>query len=187
MNFEEHAAKPVLRAAGIAVPGRRIARSGAEARTVATELGVPVVVKALVPAGKRGKASGTRAADNAAAAEAAAQAILGMDIAGHCVETVLIEERAEYYAAVLNDPHSKGPLVMFSPEGGMDIEEAAAVETGPGTPNAGRHRPRARPRIRTRPGSTSALELPRFRGRLICIFKPKDPVAILATHRTKKL
>ena len=53
-----------------------------------------------------------------------------MDIAGHRVEAVLVEERAaiatEYYAAVLNDAASKGPLVVFSPEGGMDIEEIAA-------------------------------------------------------------
>ena len=57
-----------------------------------------------------------------------------MDIAGHRVESVLVEERAaiaaEYYAAVLNDPVSKGPLVMFSPEGGMDIEEVAVSKPG---------------------------------------------------------
>ena len=130
MNFEEHAAKPLLAAAGIAIPRGRLARSGAEARGVAAELGAPGVVKAQVPAGKRGKAGGIRTADDAAAAGEAAEAILGMDIAGHRVESVLVEERAaiaaEYYAAVLNDPVSKGPLAMFSPEGGMDIEEVAA-------------------------------------------------------------
>ena len=130
MNFEEHAAKPVLRAAGIVTPRGRLARSGAEAGAAAAELGVPVVVKAQVPAGKRGKAGGIRAADDAAAAAEAAEAILGMDIAGHRVESVLVEEQAavaaEHYAAVLNDPASKGPLVMFSPDGGMDIEEVAA-------------------------------------------------------------
>ena len=132
MNFEEHAAKPVLRAAGIAVPRGRLARSGAEARAAAAELGGPVVVKAQVPAGKRGKAGGIRAADGAAEAAAAAEAILGMEIAENRVEAVLVEEQAaiaaEYYAAVLNDPASKGPLVMFSPEGGMDIEEVAATK-----------------------------------------------------------
>ena len=130
MNFEEHAAKPLLRGAGIATPAGRLARSGGEARSAALELGVPVVVKAQVPAGKRGKAGGIRAADGPAAAAEAAEAILGMDIGGHLVESVLVEEQAaiaaEYYAAVLNDPASKGPLVMFSPEGGMDIEEVAA-------------------------------------------------------------
>ena len=130
MNFEEHAAKPLLRAAGIAVPRGRLARSADEAQVHAAALGGPVVVKAQAPAGKRGKAGGIRAADDAAEAREAAEAILGMDVAGHRVESVLVEERAaiasEYYAAVLNDAASKGPLVMFSPEGGMDVEEVAA-------------------------------------------------------------
>ena len=130
MNFEEHAAKPLLRAAGIETPRGRVARSAAEARAAAAELGVPVVVKAQVPAGKRGKAGGIRTADDAGAAGDAAEAILGMEIVGHRVEAVLVEERAaiaaEYYAAVLNDSASKGPLAIFSPEGGMDIEEVAA-------------------------------------------------------------
>ena len=130
MNFEEHAAKPLLRAAGIAIPRGRLARSAEEARAAADGLGGPVVVKAQVPAGKRGKAGGIRTADTAEEAATAAGAILGMDIAGHRVESVLVEERAaiaaEYYAAVLNDAVSKGPLVMFSSEGGMDVEEVAA-------------------------------------------------------------
>ena len=130
MNFEEHAAKPLLQAAGIAIPRGRRARSAAEAEAAAVALGVPVVVKAQVPTGKRGKAGGILSADNPAAAHEAARAILGMDIAGHRVGSVLVEERAavaaEYYAAVLGDAASKGPLVMFSPEGGMDIEEIAA-------------------------------------------------------------
>ena len=131
MNFEEHAAKPLLEAAGIAIPRGRLARSAGDARAVAAGLGGPVVVKAQAPAGKRGKAGGIRTADDPAAAGEAARAILGMEIAGHRVESVLVEERAaiaaEYYAAVLNDPASKGPLVMFSPEGGMDVEEVAAA------------------------------------------------------------
>ncbi len=131
MNFEEHAAKPLLAAAGIAIPRGRLARSAGEARAVAADLGGPVVVKAQVPAGKRGKAGGVRTADDPAAAGVAASAILGMDVGGHRVQSVLVEERAsvaaEYYAAVLNDPASKGPLVMFSPEGGMDVEDAAAA------------------------------------------------------------
>ena len=130
MNFEEHAAKPLLQAAGIAIPRGRLARGAGEAEAAASALGVPVVVKAQVPTGKRGKAGGIRTADDPAAAGEAANAILGMKIAGHRVEAVLVEERAaiaaEYYAAVLNDAASKGPLVMFSPEGGMDIEEIAA-------------------------------------------------------------
>ena len=131
VNFEEHAAKPLLRAAGIATPRGRLARSEEEAEAHAAALGGPVVVKAQAAAGKRGKAGGIRPADHPAAARAAAAAIVGMDLAGRRVESVLVEERAEvaaeYYAAVLNDPASKGPLVMFSPEGGMDVEEVAAA------------------------------------------------------------
>ena len=129
MNFEEHAAKPLLRAAGIAVPRGWLARSATEARAAAELVG-PVVVKAQVPTGKRGKAGGIRTADTVEEAASATEAILGMEIAGHRVESVLVEERAaiavEYYAAVLNDAASKGPLVMFSSVGGMDVEEVAA-------------------------------------------------------------
>ena len=128
MNFEEHAAKPLLAAAGIAVPRGGAATSADEAAEIAAGLG-GVVVKAQVPTGKRGKAGGIKTADSAADAKAAADQILGMDIAGHRVERVLVEQRAdiarEFYAAVLNDAASKSPMVLFSTLGGMDIEEAA--------------------------------------------------------------
>ena len=133
MNFEEHAAKPLLTAAGIAVPESRLARTADGAANAAQDLGA-VVVKAQVPAGKRGKAGGIKTADSAEEARAAAEKIFGLKIAGHAVEKVLIEERSdiarEFYAAVLNDPATKGPLVMFSTEGGMDIEEVAAATPG---------------------------------------------------------
>ena len=130
MNFEEHAAKPLLAGAGIAVPEGRLARTAGDAKRAAAALG-PVMVKAQVPAGKRGKAGGIKSADTPEMAAHAAAAILGMEIGGHTVESLLVEERTdiadELYAAVLNDPASKGPLVMFSTEGGMDIEEVAAA------------------------------------------------------------
>ena len=62
MNFEEHAAKPLLAEAGIAIPQGAVAESGAAAAEIAARLG-PVVVKAQVPAGKRGKAGGIKTAD----------------------------------------------------------------------------------------------------------------------------
>ena len=77
VNFEEHAAKPLLQAAGIAIPRGRLARSASEAEAAAAALGVPVVVKAQVPAGKRGKAGGIHTADRPEAAREAASAILG--------------------------------------------------------------------------------------------------------------
>lgn len=128
MNFEEHAAKPLLAAAGIAVPKAQLATTPAQASGTGKTLGA-VVVKAQVPTGKRGKAGGIKVADGADETHAAAEAILGMQIGEHRVERVLVEERApiarELYAAVLNDPESKSPLVLFSTEGGMDIEEVA--------------------------------------------------------------
>lgn len=128
MNFEEYAAKPLLAKAGIAIPEGRLATTAAEASAAGDALG-KVVVKAQVPTGKRGKAGGIKTADTAAEAADAATAILGMTIGGSVVEKVLIEQRApiaqEYYAAILNDADSKGPLLMFSDQGGMDIEEIA--------------------------------------------------------------
>jgi succinyl-CoA synthetase beta subunit len=130
MNFEEHAGKSVLAAAGIPTPRGRVATSAEEAEQIAREIG-PVVVKAQVPTGKRGKSGGVKLCDSPDEAFQAADDIIGMVIGGFGVERVLVEERAdiarEFYAAVLDDPKSKGPLVMFSTEGGMDIEEVAAT------------------------------------------------------------
>ena len=130
MNFEEHAAKRLLAAHGIALPRGALAATPDEAAAVAGRLG-PVVVKAQVPAGTRGKAGGIKAAATPDEARTHARAIIGMEIAGHRAEKVLVEEQApierELYCAVLNDSASRGPLVMFSAEGGMDIEEVAAT------------------------------------------------------------
>ncbi len=130
MNFEEHAAKPLLAAAGIATPRGQVARTPDEASLAAQMLGGPAVVKAQVPAGKRGKAGGIALVASPEEARAAAERILGMEIGGHAVEKVLVEEQMvivhELYVAVLNDSSTKGPLVMVSTAGGMDIEEIAA-------------------------------------------------------------
>ena len=129
MNLEEHAAKPLLAAAGIRIPEGRLVTSAEEAAGAAAAVG-KVVVKAQVPAGKRGKAGGIRPASTAGEAREAANAILGRTIGGHVVERLLVEAQApvasEMYAAVLNDAESRSPLVMFSAVGGMDIEDIAA-------------------------------------------------------------
>jgi succinyl-CoA synthetase beta subunit len=131
MNFEEHAAKPLLAAAGIAVPESELVQTPAAAAAAAKRIG-PCVVKAQVPTGKRGKAGGIKIAATPSEAEDAATQILGMDIAGNTVEQVLVEAQAdiaaEYYACVLTDAASKGPLILFSTEGGMDIEEVADAD-----------------------------------------------------------
>lgn len=130
MNFEEYAAKPLLRAAGIETPRGELAISPAEAGRLAAEIG-PCVLKAQVPTGKRGKAGGIKLANGTTEAQSAASAILGMTIGEHLVEKLLVEAQVpiahELYAAVLNDPASKCPLLLFSAQGGMDIEEIAAA------------------------------------------------------------
>jgi succinyl-CoA synthetase beta subunit len=130
MNFEEHAAKAlVLAPAGIAVPRGILCTSAAQAAKAAAEIG-PCVVKAQVPTGKRGKAGGIKRANTPAEAERVAQQILGMTIGEYTVERLLVEEQAaiarEFYAAVLHDTAARKPLILFSTEGGMDIEEIAA-------------------------------------------------------------
>jgi len=131
MNFEEHAAKSlVLRAAGIPVPQGILCTNAAETAMAAAKLG-PCVIKAQVPAGKRGKAGGIKRAGTPDEARKAATQILGMRIGDFTVERLLVEEQAtiarEFYAAVLHDVASCKPLILFSTEGGMDIEEIAAA------------------------------------------------------------
>ena len=131
MNFDEHAAKSlVLAPAGIPVPRGQICRTAKEAAQAVRMIG-PVVIKAQVATGKRGKAGGIKPADTPEEAERVAAAILGMSIGEYKVERVLVEEQAniahEFYAAVLTDTEARKPLVLFSTQGGMDIEEVAAA------------------------------------------------------------
>jgi len=132
MNFEEHAAKSlVLSAAGIPTLRGMLCSTAAEAAMAATSIG-PCVVKAQVPAGKRGKAGGIKLARTSDEARKVAEQILGMSIGGYTVERLLVEEQAhiarEFYAAVLHDVVARRPLILFSTEGGMDIEEIAAAK-----------------------------------------------------------
>jgi succinyl-CoA synthetase beta subunit len=128
MNFEEHVGKALLAAAGIEVPEGELATSAEAAGEIAARLG-PCAVKAQVAAGRRGQAGGIRMADGAEAARAAAKALLGATIGGHPVERVLVERRVaiarELYAALLMDAESKGPLILASARGGMEVEEIA--------------------------------------------------------------
>lgn len=131
MNFEEWAAKPLIARHGIAVPPSQLVTTADEAAAAARAIG-PCVVKAQVPTGKRGKAGGIQLAADEAAARTHAAAIIGMSIAGFPVKSLLVEGQVpiarELYAAVLGDPASSGPKVLFSRLGGMDVEEAAAED-----------------------------------------------------------
>ncbi|MBU1211481.1 MAG: acetate--CoA ligase family protein [Alphaproteobacteria bacterium] len=137
MNFEEHAAKPLLARYNIAVPKSRLAHTPAEAEDAARQIG-PCVVKAQVPTGKRGKAGGIKLAGTPGEARQHAEAIIGMTIADWPVEKVLVEAQTaiakELYLAILNDSATKGPMLLFSAMGGMDVEEVAEKD-----PTAMRH------------------------------------------------
>ena len=127
MFIEEANAKKLLAGMGIPTPGGRTTKRPAQAAEIAAELGVPVVVKAQVPTGKRGKGGGIRMADTPADVERTAQEIIGSMINGFVVHEVLVEERAniahELYASITLDPSNRCPLLIFSTAGGMDIEE----------------------------------------------------------------
>ncbi|MEO6651649.1 MAG: ADP-forming succinate--CoA ligase subunit beta [Ilumatobacteraceae bacterium] len=100
-----------------------------EAVAEADKAGYPVVVKAQVQVGGRGKAGGIKLADNQAEAREHAEAILGMDIKGHVVRRVWVEEASdideEYYASFTLDRAAKQHLLMLSAEGGVEIETVA--------------------------------------------------------------
>ena len=122
--FEKHGV-PVLAGAVITAPEQ--ARAAAE--TVGAHSGGVTVVKAQVKTGGRGKAGGVKVAKTPEEAEAHARAILGMDIKGHTVKTVMIAQGAriaeEYYFSILLDRANRSYLAMCSVEGGMDIETLA--------------------------------------------------------------
>ncbi len=115
---------------GIPVSEGRLATTPEEARQAAEELGGPVVVKAQVLTGGRGKAGGVKLAVDPADAEQKAREILGLDIRGHVVGKVWVEQASdiakEYYLSVTFDRGAKKPLLMFTTQGGVEIEEVAA-------------------------------------------------------------
>ena len=131
MDLFEHQAKELFARHGVAVPAGRVAWSPEEAEAVAAELGTTVVVKAQVQVGGRGKAGGIQLAKDPAEARRQAERIIGMEIRGHLVRRVLVEEAseiaAEYYASILHDRAGKGFLAMASVQGGVEIEEVAAA------------------------------------------------------------
>ncbi|MFI5585233.1 ADP-forming succinate--CoA ligase subunit beta [Amycolatopsis sp. NPDC051758] len=131
MDLFEHEARDLFEKHGVPVPRGRVAADPATARSAAAGLGGPVVVKAQVKTGGRGKAGGVRVVHTADDAEQAADDILGMDIKGHTVHRVLVTEAseiaAEYYVSFLLDRAGRTFLAMASTEGGMEIEAVAAT------------------------------------------------------------
>ena len=129
MDLLEYQGKQLFARHGVPVPSGKPASTVDEAVAAAGEIGFPCVVKAQVLIGGRGKAGGIKVAQNADEVREHATNILGMDIRGHIVHEVWIEEASdiaeEYYASIVFDRSAKAPLFMLSKEGGMDIEEVA--------------------------------------------------------------
>jgi succinyl-CoA synthetase beta subunit len=143
VKIHEYQAKAVLSAYGVAVPRGKVAYTPAEAVENAKELGLPVVVKAQIHAGGRGKGGGVKLARTVEDAESIAKAMLGMTLhthqtgpEGRVVRRVLIEQgidlegARELYLAVIVDRGHGGPVMMASAQGGVDIEEVAAKDPG---------------------------------------------------------
>ena len=134
MDLLEYQGKQYFARYGIPVSPGGVALTPDEAVELAESLGYPVVVKAQVQVGGRGKAGGIKLAANAAEAGAHATAILGMDIKGHVVRRVWVEHASdiakEYYASFTLDRGAKAHLAMVSAKGGVDIEEVAVEDPG---------------------------------------------------------
>ena len=131
MDLYEYQGKQLFARFGIPVSDGQLAETPGEARAAAAELGGPVVVKAQVLTGGRGKAGGIRVAATPDEAESHADAILGLDIRGHVVRKLWIERASEiakeYYLSLTFDRGAKKPLYMFTTQGGVEIEEVAAT------------------------------------------------------------
>ncbi len=129
MDLYEYQGKQLFARFGIPVSEGRLATSPEEARAAAEVLAGPVVVKAQVLTGGRGKAGGVKLADDPADAEAKARDILGLDINGHVVRKLWIEQASEiakeYYLSITFDRGAKQPLFMLTTEGGIEIEQVA--------------------------------------------------------------
>ncbi|MFJ9114598.1 ADP-forming succinate--CoA ligase subunit beta [Streptomyces sp. NPDC102394] len=130
MDLYEHQARELFEEHGILVPRAEVTDSPKKAREIARALGGRVVVKAQVKTGGRGKAGGVKLAADPAAAELTARQILGMDIKGHRVGTVMLAQPVdiedEFYVSYVLDRAAGTFLAIASAEGGMEIEEVAA-------------------------------------------------------------
>jgi len=129
MDLFEYQAKALFAKHDVPTTPGRVADTAEEAEKVAAEIGKPVVVKAQVKVGGRGKAGGVKLAEDAKEARARAEDILGLDIKGHIVKKLLVAEASdiaeEYYISFLVDRANRNYLAMCSVEGGVEIEQVA--------------------------------------------------------------
>ncbi len=129
MDLFEYQAKELFVKHGVPTSAGRVTDNVADARAIAEEVGKPVMVKAQVKVGGRGKAGGVKYAATPDDAERYANDILGLDIKGHVVKKLLVAEASdiaeEYYISFLLDRANRTYLAMCSVEGGVEIEVTA--------------------------------------------------------------
>ena len=132
MDLFEYQAKELFAKHNVPTTPGRVTDSAEDAKAIATEIGKPVMIKAQVKVGGRGKAGGVKYAATPDDALTHAQNILGLDIKGHVVKKLLVAEASdiaeEYYISFLLDRANRTYLAMCSVEGGMEIEEVAATK-----------------------------------------------------------
>jgi succinyl-CoA synthetase beta subunit len=131
MRFYEYESRQIVQRCGIPVSPHGFATTAADARRVAAEIGGPTVIKSQVLTGGRMKAGGVQFADTPDDAERLAAQVLALEINGHVPRGVLVDSRAavkqEYYAGVTWDGTRKRPVMIFSDQGGIDIEDVENV------------------------------------------------------------
>ena len=129
MRLYEYEGKEMFKKGGIPVPRGSVVESVEEARRVASEIGREVAIKAQILTGRRGKAGGIKFAKIPDEAGNIAQGILGVELEGYKVNSLLIEEKLditnELYMGITIDAENGAPVAMVSAEGGMEIEEVA--------------------------------------------------------------
>ncbi len=130
MKIHEYQAKEIFARVGIPVPPGEVATDSVQVRTIAEKFNKPVMVKAQVHVGGRGKAGGIKFAETPEAAQVLAQKVLGMNIKGLTVKRVLVtvaeDILSEAYVGIILDRATKTPVILVSSAGGIDIEEVAA-------------------------------------------------------------
>lgn len=136
MKLPEYKAKELFGRYGIKIMKSVVTEDAdlAADKIKAAGISYPVVIKAQVPSGGRGKAGGVKFAENGAVAADTARAMFGADIGGYTVDRLLIAEKLElkdeWYLSVMLDRAAKCPLVIFSASGGTDIEQTAKANPG---------------------------------------------------------
>lgn len=129
MKIHEYQAREIFTQYGIPAPGGAVCNTPFEAKEIADKIGKPVVIKAQVQVGGRGKAGGIKIARTPDEAEKLSKEMLSIEIKGIPVEKIMVAEyidiKEEHYVGIVVDRASKGIVIMTSPAGGIDIEQVA--------------------------------------------------------------